>query len=331
MKKLNIGITHGYTNGVSYEVILKAFEDSEMLELCTPILYGSPKLMAYHRKAMELPTVFNTIQNAEEAQEHKLNIIECFSDEVKVELGQETEEANNSMKTSMEHAWEDYKAGMTNVLITAPGDTEVPIKGLHILVNGMMRMAFVTEENSLHKISAQITTERLSESISTFNNSLIRDFGVLQPRIALLSLNNQMGQEEETTIKPAVSEAEEKGIQAFGPYIPEEFFGTDLFTHFDGILTMYYAQGIVPLKLLSPEYIISYRTDGEHICCGPLQSAELEHAGKGVADPTPFLNAIYLATDILHNRENYDEARVNPLPKLFHDKRSDTKKGNMIE
>jgi 4-hydroxythreonine-4-phosphate dehydrogenase len=328
MEKLKIGITHGYTNGVSYEVILKTFEEPTMLELCTPIVYGSPKLAIYHRKTLELSTNFTTIQHASEAIEGKLNIKECFTDEVKVELNSETSEAENAMQTSLENALTDYEDGHFDVLVSAPGD-KLQHNGLTILINQMMRIASVTETLPLTKATLNLTSELILEKLRKFNKFLKRDFLYTQPRIAIMSLNPIAGKEEEEIITPAIEQANEERICAFGPYTAEQLFGSNAFTHYDGILAMYHDQAQTPFNLLTNDFAVVYFANEERVHTTTLHGAELQNAGKGITPCTSFTNATYTAIDIYRNRQRFDEAYANPLPKLFHDKREDNRKNNI--
>ena len=328
MEKLKIGITHGYTNGVGYEVILKTFEEPTMLELCTPIVYGSPKLAIYHRKALELNTNFSTIQHAADAMEGKLNIMECFSEEVKVELSAETPEAEAAMMTSLKKAQADFNEGHFDVLVSAPGD-KVENTGLPIFINHMMRIVSVTDTLPITEAAQMLTADLILEKLRQFNKSLQRDFLMTRPRIAILSLNPVNGKEEEETIAPAIAQANEEQICAFGPYTSEQFFGSSAYTHYDGIIAMYRDQALTPFNLLTNDYAVVYFSQNENVHTTTLHGAELEMAGKGVAAPTSFMNAIYTAIDIHRNRIQYDESRNNPLPKLFHDKREDNRKNNI--
>ena len=330
MEKLKIGITHGYTNGVSYEVILKSFEEPTIFELCTPIVYGSPKLATYHKKALDLNTNFTIIQNAENAIEGKLNILECFTDEVKVELRAETPEAETAMKTSSNKAKDDFNNSLFHVLISAPGD-KANHQGIPIHINHMMRIASVTGSCPLGDATKELSVENILEKLRIFSKSLQRDFMITRPRIAVLTLNPTKGKEEKELIMPAIEKAEAEQICAFGPYNTDQFFAENFYTHYDGILAMYYDQAIVPFNLLTNDYAVVYFANEDRVHTTTLHGAELNNAGKGITPHTSFTNAIYTAIDIYRNRERFDEAHANPLPKLFHDKREDNRRNNNIE
>ena len=326
MEQLKIGITHGYTNGVSYEVILKTFENPTMLELCTPIVYGSPKLATYHRKAMELSTNFTTIQNAGEAIKEKLNIIECFKDEVKVDLGQQTEEADKALACSREAGLRDAENGSISALIGAPGDKMEPSDDLTVLINEYMRVAILTDQVPLNQVVPFVTEENVMKKLRLFNLCLKRDFSLTRPRIAVLALNPEPGKEEKDILEPLIQKAADEQICAIGPFTAEQFFASRAYSYYDGILAMYYDQGATPLHLSGSEYCIALQTGEKTIKTVPLQDAGLKTAGRGEAAISSFCNAIYTAIDIHRNRIQYDEAHKNPLPKLFHDKRDDSKR-----
>lgn len=350
MDKIKIGITHGDTNGVGYEVILKAFEDPTLLELCTPIVYGSPKIATYHRKAMELGTSFNTVDSAEKITEGKLNMVDVIKQEVKIELGQGTEESGNAALQSLEAAMEDYKKGLIDVLVTAPinkhciqsenfkfpGHTEYiqdrageGNEAIMILMNNMMRIALATTHLPLNQVAGAVTQENILGKLRILNLSLKRDFSLSSPRIAVLGLNphagdnSLIGQEEQEIIIPAMQQAEEEGINCFGPFSADGFFGTASFRHYDAVLAMYHDQGLAPFKLLAMEDGVNYTAGLPIVRTSPDHGTAYDIAGKGMASPASFLQAIYAAIDIYRNRISYDEAHADPLQKLYHDKRED--------
>ena len=334
-RKIRVAITQGDTNGVGYEVILKAFADPAMFELCTPIIYGSPKIAAYHRKALELETNFSIINTAEEARDGRLNLLTCFDDEVKVELGQPSQEAGQAALMALDRAMTDFRCGLYDVLVTAPinkatiqspsfkfpGHTEYietsvgeGQKALMILMNENLRVALVTTPLPIKDVAQAITKE---------------DFRVSNPRIAVLALNPHagdegvLGSEEQTIIKPAIDELAAKGIQAFGPYPADGFFGAATYVHFDGVLAMYHDQGLAPFKTIAISDGVNYTAGLPIIRTSPDHGTAFDIAGQGKADENSMRQAIYTAIDVFRNRQNYDEPLENPLPKLFHEKRED--------
>ena len=254
-RPIRVAITHGDTNGIGYEVIFKTFEDAEMLELCTPIIYGSPKVAAYHRKMLDLQANFSIINNAEDAKDGRINLLTTFEDDVKVEAGQPSKEAGQAALKALDRAMTDYRSELYDVLVTAPinkstiqddtfhfcGHTEYiencvgdGKKALMILMNEGLRVALVTTHLPISQVASAITKDAIVEKATIFFDSLKRDFRISNPRIAVLALNPHagdnglVGNEEAEVITPAIQELEEKGLQAFGPYPADGFFGSHI-------------------------------------------------------------------------------------------------------
>ena len=349
-RKIRVAITHGDTNGVGYEVIFKVFADPAMLELCTPVIYGSPKIAAYHRKALSLETNFSIISNAEDVRDGRLNLLTCFDDEVKVELGQPSAEAGEAALKALDRAMTDYRSGLYDVLVTAPinkstihspgfqfpGHTEYietsvgeGQKALMILMNENLRVALVTTHLPIKDVARAITKEAIIEKATIFHQALKRDFRISAPRIAVLSLNPHagdnglLGSEEKEIIAPAVEELATKGVQAFGPYPADGFFGSGAYDHFDGVLAMYHDQGLAPFKTIALDSGVNYTAGLPIVRTSPDHGTAYDIAGQGKADENSMRQAIYTAIDVWRNRQNYDEPLQNPLPKLFHEKRED--------
>jgi len=326
-RKIRVAITHGDTNGIGYEIILKAFEDSGMLDLCTPIIYGSPKIATYHRNMLQLETPFSIISKAEEAHPDKLNLLATFDEEVKVEFGSPTPESAEAARKAMRRAKEDLKNGLYDVLVQAPmvsSNTPDPDdKSLLIMFTDDIRIALATNHLPIKDVAANITSEKLVEKCRLLHTSLKRDFRINNPRIAVLALNPQLGTEEENIISPALKTIEEAGIQVYGPFTADDFFGNGLQNGFDGILAMYDDQGNVPFKTLATEFGVKMKTGFPFVITTPDHDPCFDIAGKGMADPASLRHAIYAAIDIFRNRIHYDEPLANPLPKLYHEKRED--------
>ena len=326
-RKIRVAITHGDTNGIGYEEILKTFEDPTMLELCTPIIYGSPKAAAYHRNALQLETQFNVINHASEARDGRLNILATFDEEVKIELGTPTPESAEAAHKALNRAKADLKEGLYDVLVLAPtvssSKPDQEDKSLLVLFADDIRIALVTSHLPIKQVAQSITKERIVEKGRLFHRCLRRDFRINNPRIAVLALNPQPGTEEQDIIRPAIDTLAEAGIQAFGPFIAEDFFGHDAPYSFDGIMAMYDDQGYVPFKTLATEYGVKMKSGFPFVITTPDHDPCFEQAGKGTADPASMRHAIYSAIDIFRNRIDYDEPMANPLPKLYHEKRED--------
>lgn len=350
--KIKIGITQGDVNGIGYEVILKAFENPAILELCTPIVYGSPKVMTYHRKALELETSFSIVNSAADAVPGRLNVVNCNDDEVKVEMGKPSRESGKAAFEALEKAMAEYKEGMYDVLVTAPihkqmiqsdsfafpGHTEYieqsigEGKALMILANETLRVALVTGHVPVAKIASAITQELIEEKLTIFNASLKTDFGIGAPRIAVLALNPHagdggvIGKEEETIITPAIKAMREQGILCYGPFPADGFMGSAAYNHFDGVLAMYHDQGLVPFKVLAMENGVNFTAGLPIVRTSPDHGTAFDIAGKNMASPDSFRQALYMAIDIYRNRKNDSEARSNPLRKLYFEKRDDSDK-----
>jgi 4-hydroxythreonine-4-phosphate dehydrogenase len=334
-KKIRVAITHGNTNGIGYEQILKAFDDPAMLELCTVIIYGSPKIASYHRNALGLDTNFTIISKAEDARDGKLNMLACFDNDIKVELGQLAPESEDAARKVLERAVTDYGKGLFDVLVTAPARCNSVIshdmKALAIRVSDDMCMALVTSDLAIREVADAITIPIVEEKATILHNFLRRDLRISAPRIAVLALNPQqpdepLGTEERDILLPAIEELEKKGILAFGPYPADEFFANATYTKFDGVLAMYHDQGLIPYKSIFTDQGILVTAGLPLVHTETVEEDFISEAGKGKVQPDKLRQAIYTAIDIFRNRRNYDAPMGNPLPKLYHEKRDDSEK-----
>lgn len=352
-RKIRVGITQGDINGVGYEVILKTFSDPMMLELCKPIIYGSPKVATYHRKAMDLPANFSIVNSASEAVDNKLSVVNCTDDEVKVEFSKADPEAGKAALGALEKAIEEYKAGLIDVIVTAPinkhtiqseeftfpGHTEYieqklgeGQRALMILMKDDFRVALVTGHIPVGQIAAELTKDLIEEKLTIFNRSLKQDFGISAPRIAVLSLNPHagdgglLGKEEEEIIIPAIQEMTAKGVFCFGPFPSDGFMGSGNFQHFDGILAMYHDQGLAPFKALAMDEGVNFTAGLPVVRTSPAHGTAYDIAGKGLASEDSFRQAIYVAIDVFRNRQHEKAARHNPLRKQYYEKRDDSDK-----
>ena len=329
-KKIRVAITHGDTNGIGYEVILKAFDNPAMFELCTPIIYGSPKVAAYHRKALSMETQFSIIDKAEDAHDGRLNLLTTFDEEVKVEFGVPSEESDAAARKAVARAKEDLQKGLYDVLVQAPmrsgANPAKEDKSLTMMVCDQVRVGLVTTHLPIKDVPQAITVEKIVDKGRIFQASLKRDFRISNPRLAVLALNPQLGTEEEKVIAPAVAELEKQGVQAFGPFIADDFFGQQMYYNFDGVMAMFDDQGIVPFKTLANEYGVKLKAGINAICTTPDHGPAFDIAGKGVADEQSLRHAIYTAIDMFRHRMDYDAPMANPLPKLYHEKREDGEK-----
>lgn len=330
-----IAITSGDTNGVGYEVIIKALLESHMFELLKPVIYGNAAVAKQHIQTFgeEWRNIqWNTIDDPRQAKDGRLNLISCYPDSVPVSLGTPSAEANRAAKAALDRACKDLKAGAVQALVTAPLNKEALGGGhteyleqqfngnaLMMLCSGTLRVALVCNHVSIADIPAQITEERILSKLTMLNNSLIRDFGIEKPRIAVLALNPHagdaglLGKEEQEIIAPAIQKAGEQGLWAFGPYASDGFFGSGHFSHFDAVLAMYHDQGLIPFKTLDMSGV-NYTAGLPVVRTSPDHGTGYDIAGKDSADYASMRNSLYMALDILKARASYDELRANPLP-----------------
>jgi len=353
--KLKVGITLGDTNGIGIEVALKAVSVPEMMDMCIPVLYGSSKIVSYHRNACNLPGFqINHTKSAAQLKETMPNLVECIDQEIKVELGQPSKQAGLAAFTALEAAVRDLKAGLIDVLVTAPinkdniqseqfqfpghteylesaaGDGE---KALMLMCTENLRIALVTAHLPLAQVPGALTIDAIREKLSLLNTSLKRDFNIDGPRIAVLSLNPHAGEngilgtEERDIIVPAMQQAlDEDGVQCFGPYAADGFFGARHYRRFDGVLAMYHDQGLAPFKTIAMDEGVNFTAGLPIVRTSPDHGTGYDIAGQGIANESSMRHAIYTALDVYRNRIRYDEARQNPLPKLFQDRGRDNVK-----
>ena len=345
--KIRVAITHGDTNGTGYERIFKTFADPAILELCTPIIYGSPKIASYHRKSLGMQANFTIISKADDVQDGKVNMLTAIDEEVKVDLGSPTKVSDKAARTALQRALADQKEGLFDVLVTLPlneegqaseaaplptqqelvaQSSEQPSQALLVHVREGLRMASVTGFMPLGDALRQLRKDLVVEKATTFFSSLRRDFRLPTPRIALLQVNPTEGDEETEILKPAIEELHNNGIGVYGPYPAQEYFSRGYYNQFDGTLTMHYDQAMVPFRLLAGDSEVMLTTGLPLVHTAPGDTPGFEMAGKGEADESLLRDAIYLAIDTLRNRAAYDEPLTDPLKKLYHEKRDESEK-----
>lgn len=337
---IRVGITQGDINGIGYEVIIKTLMEPHMVEMCTPIIYGSPKVAAYHRKALNIDNIsFNHIRNANEAHSKRINIINCIDDNVRVELGKSTREAGESAYNALDAACTDLEHGLIDVVVTAPinkdniqsehfnfpGHTEYLARRFKtnnyvmLMVSDTMKMGVVTTHMPLSEVSKNITKEAILSKLRIISHSLRQDFSITKPRIAVFGLNPHagdnglLGNEETDIILPAILQAKKEGIIALGPYPADGFFGSEDYRKFDAILAMYHDQGLIPFKMASFEHGVNYTAGLPVIRTSPAHGTAYSIAGEDKASPVSFRQAMFLAVDIFRNRIIHEEISKNPL------------------
>jgi len=339
--KIKVGISIGDVNGVGMEVIIKTFMDPRMINLCTPIVYGSGKIAGFHRKAIGVNDFsFNQIKDASEANPKKANLVNCWEELVEIKLGEATAVAGEYAIKSLEFAVKDLAAGKVDVLVTAPfnkktiqssefnfpGHTEYlqsysnAESSLMFMVADSLRVGVATGHVPLKDVSANLTKELIIEKLQLMESSLVRDFGIAKPKIAVLGLNPHagdnglLGAEEQEIIAPAVKKMREEGMLAYGPYASDGFFGSAALGEFDGVLAMYHDQGLAPFKALSFENGVNFTAGLPVVRTSPDHGTGYDIAGKNVASEQSFRQAVYLAIDIYRNRLLHKEINANPLP-----------------
>ena len=316
-------------------MIIKSLLNGYVFEVMRPVIYGNAAVAKQHIHTLDEEyrnITWNTIDSPEQAKDGRLNLITCYTDNLPVELGKNTEASNKAAKAALDRACADLQAGRVQALVTAPlnkealggGHTEYLEKRfqgdeLMMLCSGSLRVALVCNHVALADIPAQITEERIIQKMTLLNKSLKRDFGLEKPRIAVLALNPHagdaglLGKEEQEIIVPAIEKAKEQGIWAFGPYAADGFFGTGHFTHFDAVLAMYHDQGLIPFKTLDMSGV-NYTAGLNIVRTSPDHGTGYDIAGKNQADESSMRNALFMAIDVLRKREEYDELTANPLP-----------------
>ena len=345
---VKVGITHGDSNGVGYEILLKAFSDIRLTELFNPIIYGSSKAASYHRKVLNIKAVpFNMIEQAEEAKLDHVNFINAAKDDIKIEIGLPSKSAGEAAYIALEAAVSDLQQSNIDVLVTLPinkdsiqgqnfkfhGHTEYledrlgdGQKALMILANEELRVALVTAHIPISEVASSITTPLIIEKIKTLNQSLKRDFNIEAPRIAVLGLNPHsgenglLGKEEQEIIQPAIQKCLDRDIYCAGPFAADGFFGSRRYKDFDGILAMYHDQGLIPFKTIAMESGVNFTAGLPIVRTSPAHGTAYDIAGKDMASDESFRQALYMAVDVYRNRIAYDEPRKNPLKKMFFER-----------
>ncbi|MGC9330957.1 MAG: 4-hydroxythreonine-4-phosphate dehydrogenase PdxA [Bacteroidales bacterium] len=338
MDKIRLGITHGDINGISYEIIIKTLMDKRIADICVPILYGSPKVAAYHRKAINIDNFsLNHINDATDANPKRANVINVIDDNIRVELGKSTEAAGESSFLALEAAVNDLQVGKIDALLTAPinkhniqrkdfefkGHTEYLAQRFNVedflmlMISDELKVGVVTGHVPVSQIADHITKEAVLKKIKVLNHSLKYDFGIRKPKIAVLGLNPHIGDqglvgiEEQQIIIPALDIAREENIIALGPYPADGFFGNASYHHFDAVLAMYHDQGLAPFKALAKDGGVNFTAGLPFVRTSPDHGTAYEIAGDGKASPEAFRKALYHAIDIHKTRHIEEELEKN--------------------
>lgn len=337
--KLKVGISIGDLNGISHELIFKTFIDHAMFQVCTPVVYGSTKAWAFHRKLCGNPEVqFQPVQSGGQLSDKKVNLVNCWEEEVKIEPGPANSFTGKYALLSMNKALKDLKEGFIDVLVTLPLDKKsVAInepgftghtgyiagyfnvqKPLMMMVSDTLKSACVTVHIPLKNVPAAISTELIKNTIRTGIQSLKNDFGITKPRIGVLGLNPHAGDggllgiEEKEIIQPAINSFSEEAV-VLGPYPADGYFGKGTFKKFDLTIAMYHDQGLIPFKTLHPDDGVNFTAGLPVIRTSPAHGTGADIAGKNKASENSFRSAVYKAIDIYRSRKANAEAKANPL------------------
>lgn len=338
--KIRLGISVGDLNGIGMELIIKTLMDPRINNSCTPIVYGSTRTASYHRKALGVNDwSFNIINDAEAANPKRANLVNVWQDEVNIQLGQADPEVGKYAFLSLEAAVKDLQAGKIDALLTAPinkdtiqsadfnfpGHTEYLQQAfgakdvLMFLVSDKLRVGTVTGHMPLKAVAGSLTKDAILSKVRLMHRSLLLDFGIRKPRIALLSLNPHagdnglLGEEEKTIIQPAVAQAQSEDMLVYGPYGADGFFGSSQFAQFDGILGMYHDQVLTPFKALAFETGVNFTAGLPVVRTSPDHGTGYDIAGKNEADPSSFRHALYQAVDISRHRREQEVLEANPI------------------
>jgi 4-hydroxythreonine-4-phosphate dehydrogenase len=337
---IKLGISIGDLNGIGCEVVLKTFEDSRMLDFCTPVIFASNKTISHQKSELGLEINYNGIQDASKAIDGKINVVNVWKETPVVNFGEPTPESGKYAIQSLKAAVAALKNNEIDVLVTAPinknniqaedfkfpGHTdylaqELEGESLMFMVTDGLRIGLLTDHVAVKDVASNITPQLIRSKIATISNSLKMDFGIRKPKIALLGINPHsgdngvIGKEDDEVLKPVIKEMSEKGHLVFGPYSADSFFGSDNYKNFDAILAAYHDQGLIPFKTLSFGKGVNFTAGLNKVRTSPDHGTAYEIAGKGVADNSSFKEAVFMALHIFKNRQEYKELTGNPLKK----------------
>ena len=329
---LKIGITIGDMNGVGPEIILKTFADKRMLEFCTPIIYSSTRTLEFVKKHFKYNIDFNGIKSSAQAEDNRVNVVNCWNEVPQINFGTKDKNIGKHAIISLKAATSDLKQGHVDVIVTAPInkeniqsddfnfpghtdylDNQIEGSALMLMVSGNLRIGLLTDHIPVSKISESITKELVENKINTIHKTLVEDFNISKPKIAILGINPHsgddgvIGSEEKTVLTPTVERMRENNILAFGPYSADSFFGSGEHEPFDAVIAAYHDQGLIPFKTLSFGQGVNFTAGLEKIRTSPDHGTAYSIAGKGIADETSFKEAVFLAILTYRNRTEHQE------------------------
>jgi 4-phospho-D-threonate 3-dehydrogenase / 4-phospho-D-erythronate 3-dehydrogenase len=345
-----VGISIGDLNGIGSEVILKTFEDTRMLELCTPVIFANVKILSFIKRNLYSEVALHGIDKLEQLVKGKINVLNVWREGVDINFGQNDENVGKYAIKSFVAATNALKDGVIDVLVTAPInkyniqseefkfpghtdylDKELEGNALMLMVQDNLRVGLLTDHVPVNEVAKHLTEKLIFQKIETINLTLKQDFSITKPKIAVLALNPHagdngvIGNEDNEILKPAIKKLFDKGILAFGPYAADGFFGSGQYEKFDAVIATYHDQGLIPFKTLSFGSGVNYTAGLNKIRTSPDHGTAYEIAGKGLADASSFKEAVYLAIDVYHSRNEYLELSKNPLK--IKEKQLETKKG----
>lgn len=337
-EKIVIGISLGDINGVGIEIILKTFEDKRMLDFCTPVLFGSSKVISVHKKTLGVETHIHGVHSLDKIIPGKINLLNLWKEDVPVEIGKSTKVGGQYAFKSLDAATKALKENKIHALVTAPinkdtiqseefnfsGHTEflesnLEGKSLMILMSENLRIGLITGHIPVAKVAETITADLIESKVDTLYNSLVKDFNINKPKIAVLGLNPHsgdngvIGKEEDELIRPTIDKIKETGKLVFGPYAADGFFGSKTYKQFDGVLAMYHDQGLAPFKALSFGNGVNFTAGLNKIRTSPDHGTAFDIAGKGKANADSFKEALFAAIKIFKNRNEYKVLTENVL------------------
>ncbi|WP_264519866.1 4-hydroxythreonine-4-phosphate dehydrogenase PdxA [Flavobacterium sp. N1994] len=333
-----VGISIGDLNGIGSEVVLKTFNDSRMLELCTPVIFANVKVMSFIKKTLEFETPLHGIDQLDQVVLGKVNVLNIWKEGVDLNFGKNDDAVGKYAIKSFVAATKALKENKIDVLVTAPInkyniqseefkfpghtdylDKELEGNALMLMVQDNLRIGLLTDHVPVNEVAKHLTEKLIFQKIETIKHSLIQDFGINKPKIAVLSLNPHagdngiIGKEDDEIVKPALKKLFEKGTLVFGPYAADGFFGSGQYEKYDAVIATYHDQGLIPFKTLSFGNGVNYTAGLNKIRTSPDHGTAYEIAGKGIADYNSFKEAVYLAIDIYNSRNEYQEISKNPL------------------
>lgn len=337
-EKIVVGISIGDLNGIGIEVILKTFQDKRMLDFCTPVLFGSTKAISYHKKTLQNDLHIHGINAIDQINHSKINLLNIWKEELSFEIGNPTKTSGEYAFKSLEAAVKHLQNNSIDILLTAPinkeniqsenfnfpGHTEyleseLEGESLMILISEKLRVGLITGHIPISEVSEHIKSELIQKKVDILHKSLVEDFGISKPKIAILGLNPHcgdkgvIGKEDDEIIRPTIKEIKDSGKLVYGPYAADGFFGSNTYKQFDGILAMYHDQGLAPFKALSFGNGVNFTAGLSKIRTSPDHGTAFEIAGKNEANPTSFKEALFTSLEIFKKRNEHKMLTHNVL------------------